>query len=230
MDNENFQTGDDIELDNLSENVIFSVLENETSFVESATSETLFVRPSTPDSSKLRLSSRFLTYLRQNYLKIFIILILIIITLTLALGLFIYFYLSYYHLTISNDGPNSEFIDNNVLNYTNYDVHGLPCSKFNCKTIVNPCSPTAVTYRNIRIYACCSCAPYQMKRYSEYQGVISVVFIYDNACNLSEYDLAGLAQLKNLEGTWGLLREGDTECYLTYVGVSVPSLSPDDIE
>lgn len=107
----------------------------------------------------------------------------------------------------------------NVLNGTTIEM--IPCRKFNCGKIPDPCILTSIDYKNIKQYSCCGCLGiYRLIRYQEFSVAQTTSMILagsaQDPCLLSPLDLQILKHPENLEGEWDIDRETESLCYLKF--------------
>lgn len=210
----------DCEMNNLGENI-------QDTFDED---ESIEVYPVTK-----RFKTRFLTYLRVNYFKIFWIMSILLVSLLILFGLLIALFVT---------KPSFTNADVNVFENNNYgpsrypkylttgksssstvtpEIKAKPCQKINCNTIKEPCRPSEINYLNIKRYSCCKCIKLNMTlyRYEESlmnDGKMLIIkdYPYGDICSLSLADLDLLGGLDCIEGSWDVVKESDITCYLRY--------------
>lgn len=137
-----------------------------------------------------RVKTYLLTYIRQNYLKIFFLLLIIILTLIITI-VFITLLntsnVSYQKTEITDQSKllhDSDMLSQTTRATTEKSEEKQPppkigeneekqpllkivCARINCKTRIAPCVPVDINYATIKVYSCCKCLPsnFQLIRY-----------------------------------------------------------------
>jgi hypothetical protein len=194
-----------------------------------------------------------LTYLRQNYLRIFIILVTLLFLLIIII-IVLSIWIGKEAVIVQQNGTDSAFVkevtgipnfvsvppSNNLSTKTPSidDVRTMPadlakivCARIHCG--IN-CTVKSLDYNDVKYLSCCGCFPHDIKfyRYSKSQitGSVFMVFrpqfdiSYMNAKQLSVYP-----QIPGLKGTWDITQESDKTHYLVYGGVTIDNDATDEI-
>lgn len=189
-----------------------------------------------------RLKTRFLTYVRQNYLKIFYILLSVIGILSCLLILLIVSKSSESHVQVE---PSSEaihkidlrenfslIVNHSMSTEADQDdfksVITLRCGKITCHTNKTlDCNVTSVTYESLKRYSCCRCMPgFRLIRVEYYPLLARYDMILSPNWTvvpdrISSFDVATWSNLPYLKGVWGVVSESPGSGYLKYSNVRV---------
>lgn len=197
----------------------------------------------------------FMTYVRQNYLKLFMYFIVALVTFILAMIVLIVIII-YQHqrieqmamnissqrvaeeLTGNESVPISVKVDvqsstpnvnvhvtlrrtekEDVSTIKNGDTIRIKCYGIQCQNYY--CHDSSMDYDAVVQYICCNCLERKYKLVRIVEDVlrdrISLILRVDRKIeNYSTYDLRNIPPLRNLTGTWSLLREDDYYYRLKY--------------
>lgn len=178
-----------------------------------------------------RMKTRFLTYLRQNYLKVFYILLLIIGILIVLLIIDSLSRSTEYQPQVTTPQVAiNRFAE--IANVTDQDdfksVVTLRCGKITChenKTL--DCNLTDIAYDMLKRYSCCRCMTgfrlIRVEYYpleSRYDMILrpNWTVVPDQ---ISLYDTASWPSLPYLQGVWGVVSESPGTGYLKYSNIRV---------
>lgn len=161
----------------------------------------------------------FLTYLRQNYLRIISILMVLIF--------FLFLLVSLLSIIIAKGVPLNKtvIIENHVINYSDTEVEEF--SKLSCRPIkcYKGCNITDTSYAEIKYLSCCLCfeEDYVLKEYQRRLSTNSVTLLFQDKYHdpklFSDRDVDAMPQLKNLGGNWDVVQTNDTSYWFSYGNV-----------
>lgn len=185
-----------------------------------------------------RFKTQLLTFLSHHYLRVIKALTLFsFISLVLLTAFYIHSFFPHsnaqtksFNETAARQEIMDQLLGGNLTFVRNIDHFGfsgeaIPCSKIKCSKFENPCNLTSVEYRDIKVYACCSCLPeqYRLRYYlkSFLGNTTSLLFERDDldVKSLSPDDLSLLPPLPGLVGSWDVVQIADTEFFLKYGSV-----------
>lgn len=200
----------------------------------------LMSTPSPPEDPRLK--TRALTYIRQNYLKLFNVLIMFILFL-LFLNVIQLIRFRAATTTSCTDVPPSAAVytvslesDTTVVEFQEgRDERKVdkrrPCSRIHC--VDTSCYPQNTDYDTLREYTCCSCVDqrFTFRRYiyDLLRDSVTLQFqVPEDISEVSARDLRNMPELPNLQGGWNLIKESPTAYYFQYQDVRIPE-PPDSV-